>query len=204
MKNKNGKEGKILNIIRRINVKDAYNFIHSNNKYSRQKSKNTILSRMRKFVRILNCEENLDFKDKIIIPNKNKIENKNYYKELIKIINHTKESSKPQLLLIFYFLYFSGLNYSTLARITLKDFKKGFNTLTLKKRKIMKYFIPDVIKNKLSEYFINKNNKSIFFFYDSYHDSNSYTITKLIKNNIRIILESTNGVSVKYLLSLFF
>ena len=76
--------------------------------------------------------------------------------------------------------------------------------MTLKKRKIMKYFIPDVIKNKLSEYFINKNNKSIFFFYDSYHDSNSYTITKLIKNNIRIILESTNGVSVKYLLSLFF
>lgn len=109
-------------------------------------------------------------------------------------------------MIIFYFLYFFGLNYSTIARITLKDFKKGFNILTLKKRKIRKYFIPDVIKNKLCEYFHNKNNKSIFFFYDSYHDSNSYTRTTLIKNNIRIILESADGVSsetVKYLLSLF-
>ena len=55
VKTKIGKDGKVLNIIRRINIKDVFNFINSNSKYSRQKSKNSILSRIRKFVRILNC-----------------------------------------------------------------------------------------------------------------------------------------------------
>ena len=67
--------------------------------------------------------------------------------------------------IIFYLLYFSGLNYSMVARITLKNFKQSFGILNMKKGKIilMRKF-PTFIQNLLVDFFHNKNNKTKFFF----------------------------------------
>ena len=112
---------------------------------------------------MLNLEEKLDFKEKIKFSKENKISSRNFYKDLLKIITHIKESQQPQILLIFYCLFFLGLNYSLVARITLKNFKHGFKVLTIKKRKLRKFLILDIIRNMFYELFATKNNKSCFF-----------------------------------------
>lgn len=198
------KDGKINSIMKRINISDVFNFIENNDKYSKQKSKNYLLSRIRRFVRILNQEENLNFRSKIKFNKKEKTDTNKKEKEIIKIITEIRERGTIQILLIFYFLYFLGLNYSTIARITLKNFKKGFNHLILEKRKKRQFTIPNIIAKDLYDYFVFKKNNSKYLFYDSFNNINNYSRTTLIKNNIKSILESIKEISIETTQDLLF
>ena len=86
-------------------------------------------------MRVLNQEETLNFRNKIKFNKKESNNAKEKQKEIIKIITEIREKGAIELLIIFYFIYFLGLNYSTVERMALKNFKKEFNYLILKKRK---------------------------------------------------------------------
>lgn len=197
IKEKKLKDGKINYITKRINISDVFNFIENNDKYNKQKSKNYLLSRLRRFVRILNQEEKLNFRPKIKFNKIEKTDTNKKEKEIIKIITEIRERGTIQILLIFYFLYFLGFNYSTIARMTLKNFKKGFNYLIMEKRKKRQFTIPNIIAKDLYEYFVFKKNNSKYLFYDSFNNINNYSRTTLIKNNIKSILESIKEISTE-------
>lgn len=128
---------------KRININDAYNFVMKNNKYKSETTKYYLLLTMKKIIRYYNNEKNLNYQTTIINPKiKNRLSIKE--KEAYSIINILKEKNDIQNLLIFYFLYIKGFNYSTISRILLSNFKDGFSnlvTIYLKKIQLINLLI---------------------------------------------------------------
>ena len=58
-------DGKNNDIIKRINISDVYNFIITNNKFKKESTKKYMLLRIRRYIRLLNSEEKLNYKQKI-------------------------------------------------------------------------------------------------------------------------------------------
>ena len=85
-------------------------FISKNKKYRTNLSKKYLLSTFRKFVREINNEANLDYKDKLLF-NKKQKKMEFTLKEQISIIRELKEKHDIQSFLLFYFLslYKDGL-----------------------------------------------------------------------------------------------
>ena len=150
---------------------------------------------MRKFVRILNNNKNINYINEI--PKTEKKENslKLTKDELINICKYIKLNNSIQLLLIFYFLYFTGLTFSKVARIKITDFKSDFSILVEKKEKLKKYMIPNIISNQVLYYKKNKRNNSLYLFFDSIKDNKTFTRTQLIKNNISNVIKECNTFS---------
>ena len=183
-------------IIKRIKISDIYDYITLNDKYKNINTKKFILSRIKKFIRMLNVEPTLNYKKRINYDNKNNKDLEIIDENVIKkIILYLKEKETPQLLLIFYFLYFAGFTYSNISRITIKDFKKGFKALNLKKGRSMKREIHPIITKILISFFENKGNVSKYFFYDSFEDTKIFTRAKLIKNNIESVFKEMGFIS---------
>jgi hypothetical protein len=174
--------------IKRININDAYNFIMNNNKYKSESTKYYLLFTMKKIIRFYNNEKDLDYQTTIINP---KIKNRQYIKEkeAYSIINILKEKNDKQNLLIFYFLYIKGLNYSTISRILLSNFKNGFSNLVIKKGKKSKHKIDFEIKNKLLDYMREQEYTSKFFFYNNISNTKSKTRAKFIQEQFKLIIE---------------
>ena len=82
---------------------------------------------MRKYVRLINNNFIQDFESKISFKKKKDKYTVLSNDELISITNCFKKRNDIQNLTIFYFLYYSGLNFSTISRILLRNFKKGFS-----------------------------------------------------------------------------
>ena len=203
---KKDKFGNIKNISKRIKISEMYDYIMSDKKYKNDNTRKYMLSRIKKFIRMLNIEPKLNYKEKIKIAHKES-NNENYLEKDVKeVINYLRGKKSPQSLLIFYFLYFGGFTYSNIARITLRDFKKGFSKLILRKRKLIKREIPKIIVSILVDFFRNKNNKSKYFFYDSFEKNTIFSRARLIKNNMNILLKEINSLSqekINYFLNLF-
>lgn len=58
-------DGKNNDIIKRINISDVYNFIITNNKFKKESTKKYMMLRIRRYIRLLNSEEKLNYKQKI-------------------------------------------------------------------------------------------------------------------------------------------
>ena len=58
-------DGKNNDIIKRINISDVYNFIITNNKFKKESTKKYMMLRIRRYIRLLNGEEKLNYKQKI-------------------------------------------------------------------------------------------------------------------------------------------
>ena len=200
--NKNNTKTKIYRnkdnnfIVKYIELEDVYEFLQNKkiNNYSNS-SLNNILSKMRKFIRILNNRENINYKNKLA-----KIEIKDVGFKLsvddIKIIcEEIKAKYNLQLLLIFYFLYFIGLTFSKTSRIKITDLKSDFSILVEKKEKYKKYIIPNIIRHLLLHFIKSKNNDSLYLFYDSIKDGKNITRTQLIKNNMTNIIQGCKSFS---------
>jgi hypothetical protein len=175
---------------KRIKLKDAYNFIMSNKKYKSDSTKYYLLLTMRKFIKIINNEENINFNVKNVKPKKNPIKVISQ-KEVYAIINHIKENNDLQIMLIFYFLYVKGLNYTSISRILLKDFKNEFSILITKKGKKSKYKIHQQISEKLYAFFKTQNYNSLFFFYNDIKNGINSSRTQFIKNAFKNVLDKT-------------
>lgn len=100
-------------------------------------------------------------------------------------------------LLLIYFIYFIGLNYSFISRILIKDFKSSFKLLILKKgKKIIKHSFPNIITQLLFKYFKNSRTYSSYYFFEDYIFENSKESRAcLIQKKVQIILEDTKYIN---------
>ena len=74
-------------------------------------------------------------------------------REVDGIIDFLRQTKDFENILIFYFLFVKGLNYTQVSRILITDFKQDFNYLLLKKKLTFTYTIDLDTKNKLIEFF---------------------------------------------------
>ena len=72
-------------------------------------------------------------------------------------------------ILLFYFRYFAGLNFSFISRIMIKNLNSSFSKLSLKKgTKNIKHHFPPIITNLLFLYYKNSRTYcSKYFFNDN-------------------------------------
>ena len=152
---------------------------------------------MRKYVRLINNDFIQDFESKISFKKKKDKYTVLSNDELISITNCFKKRNDIQNLTIFYFLYYSGLNFSTISRILLRNFKKGFQMVYIKKGSLKKIYIPLVIQNCLIKLFREKKNERNYFFYESYLGKKILSRTEYIKREFSFAFNSVNELSKK-------
>ena len=109
-------------------------------------------------------------------------------------------------LIIFYFLYYSGITFSDISRIRLSNFKSCFSILQIKKGKTKNIHIPSVIQTGLIILFKRKKNLTQIFFYDFITDTNEISRIELLKKRFSLSLKSCIEISqetIIYLLGSF-
>lgn len=119
--------------ISKINIEDIYDFVNLKYNNYKNSTKNAILSKMRKYSRLLNEDFELEYKNKPNFPRLSRNETIIEENLLVDIINNLKNNIDLENLIIFYFLYYSGITFSSIARILPNHFKNNFSLLKLKK-----------------------------------------------------------------------
>ena len=184
-------------IIKRIKIKDLEDFLVYKYKNATPSTLANIKSRMRKFVRIINNEPKLDYYKKIVRPKIQKDKDLLTKKEIVFLLEHFNNNNDISSLIIFYLLYFVGLNYSFLSRLLIKNFLASFRLLKIKKgSKILKHRIPIIIAQLFHEYFIGARSPDSFFLKDEHIRNNSEeTRTSIIKSKIKSIFEKIEFIN---------
>ena len=159
-----GDDGIIYYYINKIDLEHVYDFVNIIYKYYKNSTKNFILSKMRKYSRLFNDDNNNNYKHKIPFPYKKPTNVKINQQDIENIINHLKINNDLENLIIFYFLYYSGLTFSDISRIIPFHFKMEFSLLKIRKGKERKIFIPKVISDCLIIFNENRKKTSKFFF----------------------------------------
>ena len=205
-KNEKDTNNKIIYNINEINIDDAYYFVYQKYKNYKENTKKYILSKLRRYIRILNNNEALNFKNKLSFPRKKKKENDFSDKDLIILLNYLKMKNDFENLIIFYFLYYSGITFSDISRIRLSNFKSCFSILQIKKGKKKYIHIPSVIQTDLIILFKRKQNLKQTFFYESISDATEISRIELLKKQFSLSLKSCIEISqekIIYLLGTF-
>ena len=114
--------------------------------------------------------------------------------ESLAIINTIKDDNNLEMLLIYYFLYIKGLNFTAVSRLLLTHFRNGFKYLILKKGKKSKYKIDISISQKLYEYFKCQKYNTKFFFFNNIIDNEKTTRVSFIKGKMENILNRADGL----------
>ena len=188
---------KIYFSLERIKISDVYEFF--DNKYnnnSKNKSLNYILSRIRKYIRLINDEPNLNYNKKIEFKNKNRKEVLSSLEQIL-FIKYLKEKNDLQILLLFYFLYYLGFTFSKVSRIRITDFKNSLSTLNIKKGKLQRYKIIPVIVENIYEFIKVKPNESKYLFYDYFLDSKMLSRVNYIKDKFITSFRSSHLFSLE-------
>ena len=86
---------------------------------------------MRKYIKIYNGEPQLNYKEKLIQIKKKKEPYEVTGEELYFIIKSLMNKDNYLYILLFYFLYFAGLNFSFISRIMIKNLNSSFSKLSL-------------------------------------------------------------------------
>ena len=188
---------KIYFSLERIKISDVYEFF--DNKYnnnSKNKSLNYILSRIRKYIRLINDEPNLNYNKKIEFKNKNRKEVLSSLEQIL-FIKYLKEKNDLQIMLLFYFLFYLGFTFSKVSRIKITDFKNSLSTLNIKKGKLQRYKIIPVIVENIYEFIKVKPNKSKYLFYDFFLDSKMLSRVNYIKDKFITSFRSSHLFSLE-------
>ena len=189
-KKKNHKPSNSFIYDKRIKITDVTKFIDYKYKQSTDLTIHNMKIRMRKYVRLLNNEPKLNFQKKLnkIIQNNHSEDNKS--KDIKKIIKYLSSKSNLLNILLFYFLYYIGLNYSLVSRLMIKNFKQDFKVLLIQKgTKIIKHFFPKQIINVLFYYFMESRSfKSKYFFYDNIKTKKINLVLNLYKMKLKNFL----------------
>lgn len=111
-------------------------------------------------------------------------------REVDAIIDYLRQTKDFENILIFYFLFAKGLNYTQVSRILITDFKQDFNYLLLKKKFTFTYTIDLDIKNKLIEFFLAQEYESCYFFYNKIKDGENTRRSLFIKNKFTYIINN--------------
>ena len=183
-------------IIRRIKINDVNEYINNNYKNASISTIESIKYRMRRFARIINQEDDLDYSEKI---QRNKSNNSFSItkEELISIFNYINQKNDLLSFLLFYFFYFIGLNYSFISRILIKDFKSSFKSLIIRKgKKTIRHKFPPIISKILYLYFINyRTFNSFYFFEDNFKNNNEESRASMIKEKFKSILDNIKNIN---------
>ena len=111
--------------LKRINISDVQSFLDKIKKYKKQSSINFIKTVMRKYIRLLNDEPDLDYKEKIKFSNNNDCHDLSFRQQVV-MIKYLKEKYDIQIILIYYFLYYLGFTYSSCSRLLISHFHKDY------------------------------------------------------------------------------
>ena len=188
-------KSKINNYKGKINISDVSSFVKYKYKNYKLSTKKIILSKIRKYVRILNNQPKLDFKFKISFSNREKKQSLLTELELASLINNIKINYEIQILIIFYFLYYSGLTFSLVARIKFTDFKQDFSLLKIIKGTTRLINIPSIIKANINIFNETTEHSSVFFFYSSFKGNNKQSRTQLIKKKFEEVIYLCKEIS---------
>lgn len=125
--------------------------------------------------------------------------NKNFFlitnREIYAIIDYMKETNDIENLLIFYFLFIKGLNYSNISRILITNFKKDLSYLIIKKGIRNKYKIHYDIRLKILDFIKSQDFKNKFFFYNKIKDKKGETRALFIKRQFKRIVDNCFWIS---------
>ena len=138
---------------------------------------------MRKYVRLINGEPNLDYKEKIKLPNNYNSKDLSLRQQIV-MIKFVKEQNDVQILLIYYFLYYLGFTYSMTSRIMVSHFLKDYTLLKSKKSKLKRFKINESIRKNIIDFIEGLGYKRKFLFYDEIKDSKGFTRINFIKQKI--------------------
>ena len=181
----------------KINMSIVASFVNETFQNYQNETRNYILSKIRKYVRLLNNNFTQNFDFKITFKKNNKENTVLTYYELEYITSSFKKKNDIENLTIFYFLYYSGLNFTSISRILLRNFKNGFQTVYIKKGSLKKVSIPIVIQNCLIKLFYEKNNNCNYFFYESFSGNDKITRIEYIKKKFSSVLNSFKEIPKK-------
>ena len=188
---------KIYISFERIKIIDVYDFF--DNKYNnnpKNKSINYILSRIRKYIRLINDEPNLNYNKKIEFKNKNKKDALSSLEQIL-FIKFLKEKNDLQIMLLFYFLFYLGFTFSKVSRIKITDFKNSLSILNIKKGKLQRYKIIHVIIDNIYEFIKVKPYKSKYLFCDCFLDSKMLSRVNYIKDKFITSFRSSHLFSLE-------
>ena len=184
---------------KRIKISDVDKFIDDKYKQSTDLTIHTMKIKMRKYVRLVNNEPKLNFQKKQnkIIHISHSEDNKS--KDIKIIIKYLSSKSNLLNILLFYFLYYVGLNYSLVSRLMIKNFKQAFKVLLIQKgTKIIKHFFPKQIINVLFYYFMESRSfESKYFFHDDVREQKNQSRTQFIKNEVKLFLDEIPDIKEK-------
>lgn len=192
----------------RLKLSDVNKFIEYKYKNSKVSTIVSIKIKMRKYIRILNGEPKLNYRQKIVetkdISNPLSLNQD----ELYLIIKHLMKKETYFKILLFYFSYFVGLNYSLISRILIKNLNSSFNKLYLKKGlKVIRHSFPPYITYLLFFYFKKSRTYNSKYFFNDYDlGKNQKTRVETIKIQLKNILEEIKNIprnKKKYLLFQF-
>lgn len=114
---------------------------------------------MRKYIRILNGEPKLNYRQKIVETKEISNPLSLNQDELYLIIKHLMKKETYFKILLFYFSYFIELNYSLISRILIKNLNNSFKLYLKKSLKVIRHSFPPYITNLY--FFILKNQELI-------------------------------------------
>lgn len=171
-----------LKKINRIKIGDIDSFIQFKYQSSTPATIANIKIKMRKYIRIYNGEPKLNYKEKIVQTRREKESSNLNEEELYYIIKSLMNKDNYLFILLFYFLYFVGLNFSFISRILIQNFNSSLTKLVLKKgsTKIRHHF-PPIITNLLYLYF--KKSRT----YNSKYFFNDNDVGKLVESRVLTI-----------------
>ena len=144
-----------------------YIYIFHNNysNYSKDKSINFFFSRIRKYIRLLNDELNLNYKKKVSFKN-------NKRKEELNILDQILFAKRKMIfnLFFYFFLFYLGFTFSSVLRIRISDFSQALYLLKIKKGKMKKYKNIPIIGKNIFDFIKIMPNETKYVLYDDFID----------------------------------
>ena len=168
----------------KLNIKDAEIFFLSTDK--KESTKYYYLNIIKKYITILNKKKKINFNTSI--KRQNKIAEYNI-SNIRNLINKIKQVNNIEMLCAFYILFFCGLNFYQLSKLSYNSYSKkteclAFYSYKFKKKILKKKKIPKQINQYFNKCFKNKRSGFLFFsdLKDEIGNSRKFQIKKIFKD----------------------
>lgn len=168
----------------KLNIKDAETFFLSTDK--KESTKYYYLYIIKKYITILNKKKKIKFNASI---KKQKKIAKYNITNIRNLINKIKQVNDIEMLCAFYILFFCGLNFYQLSKLSYNSYNQKtkylvFYSYKFKKKILKKKKIPQQINQYFNKCFKNKRSGFLFFndLEDKIGNSRKFQIKKLFKD----------------------
>lgn len=180
----------------KLNIKDVEDF-YLNTTLS-ESTKHYYMNILKKYIKLLNRNSKLRFSKNVASYKKKK----NVIPQIIKsIIQKLKDFGNNEYFVLFFFLFFFGLNIYQISKISIKNINKEQNSISFvsykHKHRLFKHKkIPKAILTYFNEFYETIKNKKGFLFFNDLRDKKNNTRKNQIENII--ILFMKENLKLKY------